>query len=109
MIILQPMVRHLEQMKKDRIKNGIISPNNVKSLMGDSSGQHQRNSDNTRQLCQETYECVALHVSPDLGERIMLSGDRSLLDEVFPETNQAVMDARSGVAWNQQDAHHVIR
>jgi len=32
-----------------------------------------------------------------------------LLDEVFPETTQAVIDARSGVAWHQQDARHVIR
>lgn len=101
------MVRHLEQMKKDRIKNGVVSPGSLKSLTGDSSGHTQRNS--LRQGGQDMYECVALHVSPDLGERIMLSGDRSLLDEVFPETNQAVMDVRSGVAWNQQDAHHVIR
>lgn len=98
------MVRHLEQMKKDRIKNGVLS-NIGRSSM---PGQAQPKSENPR-LGQEMYECVALHVSPDLGERIMLSGDRSLLDEVFPETNQAVMDARSGVAWNQQDAHHVIR
>lgn len=56
-----------------------------------------------------SYECVALHVSPDLGERVMLSGGRALLDEVFPETTQAVIDARSGVAWHQQDARHVIR
>ncbi|XP_018579446.1 BTB/POZ domain-containing protein kctd15 isoform X2 [Anoplophora glabripennis] len=104
---IAPMVRHLEQMKKERIKNGVVSPSTLKSLTGDSSGHTQRNS--FRQGGQETYECVALHVSPDLGERIMLSGDRSLLDEVFPETNQAVMDVRSGVAWNQQDAHHVIR
>ncbi|KAF5272700.1 hypothetical protein FQA39_LY07727, partial [Lamprigera yunnana] len=57
----------------------------------------------------DCFECVALHISPDLGERIMLSGDRSTLDEVFPETNQALMDVRSGMAWNQQDARHVIR
>ena len=30
----------------------------------------------------DAYECVALHVSPDLGERLMLSGERALLDEV---------------------------
>lgn len=98
------MVRHLEQMKKDRLKNGLT--NNTK--LG-SSSQPYRNLENSRHHIQDMYECVALHISPDLGERIMLSGDRSLLDEVFPETNQAVMDARTGVAWNQQDAHHVIR
>ncbi|EEB18885.1 BTB/POZ domain-containing protein KCTD1, putative [Pediculus humanus corporis] len=57
----------------------------------------------------DSFECVALHISPDLGERIMLSGDRSLLDEVFPEANQGLIDSRSGVAWNQHDTRHVIR
>ncbi|KAG8222664.1 hypothetical protein J437_LFUL003786 [Ladona fulva] len=59
-----------------------------------------------------TFECVALHVSPDLGERVMLSGDRALIDEAFPETSQALMDVRSGVAWNAAaggDPRHVIR
>lgn len=98
------MVRHLEQLKKDRLKNGIT--NNAK--LG-SSSQPYKSLENFRNHGQDMYECVALHVSPDLGERIMLSGDRSLLDEVFPETNQAVMDARTGAAWNQQDTHQVIR
>lgn len=98
------MVKHLEQLKKDRLKNGLT--NNSKLGV---SVQHYKGFDNSRLHSQDMYECVALHISPDLGERIMLSGDRSLLDEVFPETNQAVMDARTGAAWNQQDAHHVIR
>lgn len=98
------MVRHLEQLKKERLKNGIT--NNTK--LGGLSHPY-KHIENSRNHSQDMYECVALHISPDLGERIMLSGDRSLLDEVFPETNQAVMDARTGAAWNQQDAHHVIR
>lgn len=104
MFCFSAMVRHLEQLKKDRLKNGLTS----NSKLGNPS-QPYRSSENSRYHSQDMYECVALHISPDLGERIMLSGDRSLLDEVFPETNQAVMDARTGVAWNQQDAHHVIR
>ncbi|XP_043474501.1 BTB/POZ domain-containing protein kctd15 isoform X1 [Leptopilina heterotoma] len=110
---IAPMCRQLEQMKKDRIKNGATtsSPSPPPSLSGGRGGggggiippirdQEKRN---------ESYECVALHVSPDLGERVMLSGGRTLLDEVFPESTQAVIDARSGVAWHQQDARHVIR
>lgn len=58
---------------------------------------------------QENYECLAMHVCPDLGERIMLSGDRCLVEDVFPETNQALTDVRSSVSWNQHDAAHVIR
>lgn len=99
-----PMVRQLEQLKKEKIKNGIVAGsaklNRPPSATPDASARGSGG---------EAYECVALHVSPDLGERIMLSGDRTVLDEVFPETNQALMDARSGVSWNQQDVHHVIR
>ncbi|XP_017770133.1 PREDICTED: BTB/POZ domain-containing protein kctd15 isoform X2 [Nicrophorus vespilloides] len=105
---IAPMIRQLEQLKKEKIKNGAFSTTgSSKSLLG-GRPQSTSNLDNSR-TGMDTYECVALHVSPDLGERIMLSGDRAVLDEVFPETNQALMDARTGVAWNQQDVHHVIR
>ncbi|XP_030756056.1 BTB/POZ domain-containing protein KCTD1 [Sitophilus oryzae] len=109
---IPPMVRQLEQMKKDRIKNGnMASPSDLTSLLKSTTRQQGGPLERSMRSSsgQDMYECVALHVSPDLGERIMLSGDRNLLDEVFPETNQAVMDARTGAAWNQQDAHHVIR
>lgn len=108
------MVRQLELLKKDRLKNGTVtctSTTSLKTVSGGQSGKphHPTCSDSHKSSLQDTFECVALHVSPDLGERIMLSGDRALLDEVFPESNQALMDARSGVAWNQQDTRHVIR
>lgn len=114
------MCRQLEQMKKERIKNG--STMTTTSPSPPPSGQlGGRGTACTTAPCNRdfekmrgndgncSYECVALHVSPDLGERVMLSGGRALLDEVFPETTQAVIDARSGVAWHQQDARHVIR
>ena len=48
-------------------------------------------------------ECVAVSVSPDLGERISLSAERALLDEVFPELNSALVDSRnSGWATDNQ-------
>ncbi|KAJ9593996.1 hypothetical protein L9F63_014556, partial [Diploptera punctata] len=114
---IAPMCRQLEQMKKDRLKNGgnnaSGNSSNTKTV---TSGRGSGDSENHQQPHQQSshhqhegYECVALHISPDLGERIMLSGERALLDEVFPETNQALMDARSSVAWNQHDARHVIR
>lgn len=113
------MCRQLEQMKKERIKNGSTTTMTTSSPSPPPSGQ--RGTACTTAPCNRdpekmrgsdgncSYECVALHVSPDLGERVMLSGGRALLDEVFPETTQAVIDARSGVAWHQQDARHVIR
>ena len=104
------MCRQLEQMKKDRIKNGATSssPSPPPSHTGGRGGGIVPPT-RDQEKRTESYECVALHVSPDLGERVMLSGGRALLDEVFPETTQAVIDARSGVAWHQQDARHVIR
>lgn len=70
---------------------------------------HGRLKASSRSSFIDNYEVVALHISPDLGERIMLSAERSLLDEVFPETSQAMLDGRSNVAWNQLDGRQVIR
>lgn len=47
------------------------------------------------------YQCIAINISPDLGERIMISGERNVIEDVFPEISQTLMDARSSVAWNQ--------
>ena len=63
-----------------------------------SSPEHGRNR----------FECLSLNVSPDLGERVMVSGERALIEEVFPEISQTLMDARSGIAWNH-DTSHVMR
>lgn len=101
------MIRQLEQLKKDRLKNGAFSANGGSAPIKHSGSPGK--SDCSFRLQQDSYECVALHISPDLGERILLSGERALLDEVYPETGQALMDARSGATWNQHDAHHVIR
>lgn len=168
------MIRQLEQLKKDRIKNGLNSninniTNSFKSNMftdntstsatarlinqfginnnsissspqdqpqncsspndlsnnanrvlssshRDSRTHPHLNSENCGNIQSNpgdinTFDCIALHINPDLGERIMLSGERQVLDEVFPETTQAILDARSGVTatWNQHDARHVIR
>lgn len=55
------------------------------------------------------YQCLALNISPDLGERVMMSGERTVVEDIFPEIAPALMDTRSGVAWNMSDARHVIR
>lgn len=56
------MVRQLEELRKDRSAG---FPGSLKNGGG-----------------QDSWECAALHVSPDLGERIMISAERTLLDEV---------------------------
>nr|CAD7400030.1 unnamed protein product [Timema poppensis] len=58
---------------------------------------------NSRLLIPENFADLDLRqTSPSVDKR-------ALLDEVFPETNQALLDARSSVAWNQHDTRHVIR
>ncbi|RXG60465.1 BTB/POZ domain-containing protein kctd15-like [Armadillidium vulgare] len=57
---------------------------------------------------ENNFEVIALSISPDLGERIMVSGDRSLIEEIFPEVSQAMMDGRTSLPWNL-DPKFVIR
>ncbi|PVD20315.1 hypothetical protein C0Q70_18469 [Pomacea canaliculata] len=52
-------------------------------------------------------DCIAVSISPDLGERISLSAERPLLEEVFPELTSALMDTRNS-GWHL-DNHYVIR
>lgn len=129
------MVRHLEEMKRDRIvkeerdlhlsTGGSPPPNSPahnQHVTSNNSRLHNNNNNNTLKRCLhnqtpipptssniEVYEVVALHISPDLGERIMLSSDRTLVDELFPETTQAILESRSSVSWNQLDGRQVIR
>ena len=52
-------------------------------------------------------ECVVVRVTPELGERIALSGERGLVEDVFPEVGDVMCEAL-GAGWNQ-DHTHVIR
>ncbi|OXA61371.1 BTB/POZ domain-containing protein kctd15 [Folsomia candida] len=74
-------------------------------ITADDSEDNQQQEGNSGGL---EWEVLALNISPDLGERVMLSGERSLIEESFPATGHAVMDARTSVAWHH-DARHVIR
>uniref|UniRef100_A0A5F8GLU4 Potassium channel tetramerization domain containing 15 n=1 Tax=Monodelphis domestica TaxID=13616 RepID=A0A5F8GLU4_MONDO len=76
---LQPMVRELDRWKQEQ--------------------EQQRRG----QAC----ECLVVRVTPDLGERIALSGEKALIEEVFPETGD-VMCNSVNAGWNQ-DPTHVIR
>lgn len=52
-------------------------------------------------------DCLVVRVTPDLGERIALSGEKVLIEEIFPETGD-VMCNSVNAGWNQ-DPTHVIR
>jgi hypothetical protein len=105
------MVRQIEQMKRERLKNGLKTITAITSSSRSPSPSRTKPSTNINKLSayNDLYEVVALQISPDLGERILMSSERSVLDEIFPETNQAILDARSGVAWNQFEGRQVIR
>lgn len=128
------MVRQLEEMKRERLikeerstggspsptpspaQHHVSASNNSSRhlhLNNNNSISHKRSLHNQNipptSSNIEVYEVVALHISPDLGERIMLSSDRALVDELFPETTQAILESRSGVSWNQLDGRQVIR
>ncbi|XP_045149616.1 BTB/POZ domain-containing protein KCTD15 isoform X2 [Echinops telfairi] len=76
---LQPMVRELERWQQEQ--------------------EQQRRS--------RACDCLVVRVTPDLGERIALSGEKTLIEEVFPETGD-VMCNSVNAGWNQ-DPTHVIR
>ncbi|KAL4234343.1 BTB/POZ domain-containing protein kctd15 [Mactra antiquata] len=52
-------------------------------------------------------DCIAVSLSPDLGERISLSAERFLIQEVFPELNSALLDSRNS-GFNM-DSRYAIR
>nr|XP_009292901.1 BTB/POZ domain-containing protein KCTD1 isoform X1 [Danio rerio] len=57
----------------------------------------------TSRMC----ECVVVRVAPELGERITLSGDKALIEDIFPEIGD-VMCNSVNAGWNH-DSTHVIR
>ncbi|MCJ8743652.1 hypothetical protein PDJAM_G00096620, partial [Pangasius djambal] len=52
-------------------------------------------------------ECVVVRVAPELGERITLSGDKALIEDIFPEIGD-VMCSSVNAGWNH-DSTHIIR
>ncbi|GFQ66350.1 hypothetical protein TNCT_108941 [Trichonephila clavata] len=108
------MVRQIEQLKRERGKKKVDSICSSSSQARNGRKYHE--NQNSQSECSNSpgydspgeFRCLALNVSPDLGERIVISGERALVEEIFPEIGQTLMDARSSVAWNQ-DSKHVIR
>ncbi|TNN62204.1 BTB/POZ domain-containing protein kctd15 [Liparis tanakae] len=76
---LVPMIKELERWKQDRDQRRMAQP----------------------------CDCLVVRVAPDLGERIALSGEKVLIEEIFPETGD-VMCNSVNAGWNQ-DPTHVIR
>ncbi|XP_035250831.1 BTB/POZ domain-containing protein kctd15 isoform X1 [Anguilla anguilla] len=76
---LTPMIKELERWKQEKEQRKLAQP----------------------------CDCLVVRVTPDLGERIALSGEKVLIEEIFPETGD-VMCNSVNAGWNQ-DPTHVIR
>ena len=88
---IQGMLREIDIMRRGK---------NIKREKMDTADQK---SSGTHSFC----DCIAVSLSPDLGERISLSAERFLIEEVFPELTSALMDSRNS-GFNL-DNRHVIR
>lgn len=88
------MVRELEILRRGK---------NVKQEKMDTGSNGVREQQSGEGFC----DCIAVSLSPDLGERISLSAERFLLEEVFPELNAALLDSRNS-GFNL-DNRYVIR
>lgn len=87
---LAGMLKEMENIKKAKDINRVV--HEIKTERG------------TR---EDFIDCIAVSISPDLGERICLSGERPLIEEIFPELSTALMDTRNS-GWHL-DNHYVIR
>ncbi|XP_069544147.1 uncharacterized protein [Brachyistius frenatus] len=52
-------------------------------------------------------ECVVVHVAPELGERISVSSRRAVMEEMFPEVRDVLLNSLNS-SWSQ-DSTHVLR
>ncbi|XP_064118806.1 BTB/POZ domain-containing protein Tiwaz-like isoform X2 [Macrobrachium nipponense] len=113
------LVKQVEEMKRTRQEARKASSQSSQSPKAPASLNSSSSSSSTirhRPLVNgikkeddgHGYDVIALNICPDLGERVMLSGERCVIEELFPEVAQAMMDARSSLSWNH-DQRFIIR
>ncbi|XP_018672466.2 BTB/POZ domain-containing protein kctd15-like isoform X1 [Ciona intestinalis] len=61
----------------------------------------------SRRVSKTHKDCVVIRTVPDLGERICLGGNKSIIASIFPEVYDVITSADK-CTWNQ-DPTHVIR
>ncbi|XP_017482320.1 PREDICTED: BTB/POZ domain-containing protein kctd15-like [Rhagoletis zephyria] len=122
---IQPLIRLLEQSREDRGQNydfGQMGDDRKPTIDGKLGfslnarmNRHTLANNRIGSLKDDniendnfTFQCLAVNISPELGERVCMSGERALIEEIFPEISQTIMDSSKAAAWNQ-DAKHVIR
>lgn len=90
---LKGIVNHIEVLRRAK---------NIKQEKSDSQTGNAPSRGNS-----EHCDCIAVSISPDLGERISLSAEKALIEELFPELIPALMDSRNS-GFNL-DNRYVIR
>lgn len=90
---LKGIVNHIEVLRRAK---------NIKQEKSDSQTGNTPYRGNS-----EHCDCIAVSISPDLGERISLSAEKALIEELFPELIPALMDSRNS-GFNL-DNRYVIR
>ena len=91
---IKGIVNHIEILRRAKnIKQEKSDTNNSVSAPPRVSGEY--------------CDCIAVSISPDLGERISLSAEKALIEELFPELIPALMDSRNS-GFNL-DNRYVIR
>ena len=94
---IAPMVVEIERAREQsvtsqRTSNGLEKGH---SSQGRSAGTPERLVIKAEEGVESYVDCILLHVSPDLGERVSLSASKSQLGEIFPELSGALMDSRN--------------
>ncbi|ESO96585.1 hypothetical protein LOTGIDRAFT_227007 [Lottia gigantea] len=93
------MAKEVEMLRASKL--GMKLPHQIKT-------EPNTSTTTTPTTCtSEFYDCIAVSISPDLGERISLSAERALIEEVFPELSSALVDTRNS-GWNM-DNRYIIR
>ena len=82
---ITPMITDLEKARdKGQQRNGYSQGHSkVRIKVEDSAA------------ADDCVDCILVHISPDLGERISLSADKAQLQQIFPELTAALMDSRN--------------
>ncbi|XP_046577922.1 BTB/POZ domain-containing protein kctd15-like [Haliotis rubra] len=99
---LQGMVRDIEATRRSK-QRPVTQPAQTTDQTIMQTVREIKSEPSSSEFC----DCIAVSISPDLGERISLSAERALLEEVFPELTSALMDTRNS-GWNMEN-HFVIR
>jgi len=104
---LSPLVRSIsdyrrrqqQQLRKRTVAGGAPLASSAGTVKPTSPEQNGSTSPGGGPVELAVVDCVVMNVSPDLGERITLSADRSILDQLFPEIGSAPLAEYRG-GWN---------